>query len=129
MMFMIVWWIVIIIIIALFIGLRTSRNAKTKKTFNEIIGFLALSQLFIILIAIFTKDPLFEAIGLPNGYEWIGGLFASLFVLWISYLSPLKNRVIDVEKKVERIDERTGKIPEMSENISWIKNNCKVCKK
>lgn len=64
------------------------------------------------------------------------------FTIWKVYLNPLKERVIVVEKKFERMEERIGGIDErtmglirmredlvkMQRDIEWIKNNCKVCK-
>ena len=58
-------------------------------------------QFVFLIIAITTKDPIFQTIGIPQGYEWAVGLFVSGFGLWKYYLSPLKERVIETEKDMK----------------------------
>lgn len=128
MFFIITWWIIIAIMLALFI-ISYLVDKKTKSKIDKYIGFFVIIQLLVLLVTIATKDPLFEPIGLPKEYEWLGGLLIAGGSLWFFYLNPLKERVITTEKKVERIDERTSALPKINEDVSWIRNNCKICKK
>jgi len=116
---MIIFWALLFFILVLYI---INLNVKNKKL-DGFLGFLILIQFLLFILTIATKDPLFEAIGLPKEYEWIGGLLASGFLLWAYYLGPLKERIIQTEKKVENID---GKLSEIKNDISFIKDNCRI---
>jgi hypothetical protein len=119
MMFMIAFWVCIII--AFFLWLL---NLKIKdKKLEGIVGFFIFIQFLFMIVAIGTKDPIFQAVGLPQGYEWIAGLSLSGFSLWLFYLSPLKNRVIEVEKDTSSI--KTS-VLHIEKDIDWIKENCKI---
>lgn len=104
MFFMISWWIVLGIMLVLFlVSFSSSLDRRTRRKLNSIVGFLAIFQVLLLMVALAIKDPIFELIGLPKEYEWLGGLFLSGFLLWQFYLSPLKERVIDTEKDVREI--------------------------
>lgn len=115
MIFLIAFWISLVIaIILILINLRI----KDKKL-NFLSGLFVFMQFLFMIISIITKDPIFEAIGLPKEYEWITGLFLSGFTLWLFYLSPLKNRVIEVEKETREI--KTD-VKNIKEDTTIIKN-------
>jgi hypothetical protein len=78
----------------------SSDNRITKHRLNSLVGFLAFFQLLVLIVTLATKDPIFEAIGLPKEYEWLAGLVISGFSLWQFYLNPLKERVVETEKEV-----------------------------
>jgi len=100
MFFMIVWWIVIVVMLVLYFVMYSSDNRITKHRLNSLVGFLAFFQLLVLIVTLATKDPIFEAIGLPKEYEWLAGLVISGFSLWQFYLNPLKERVVETEKEV-----------------------------
>lgn len=115
--FMIAWWVIIGIIIILSVINYVKKDKKTKKLLDKMLSFLAIFQLLVLIIALLTKDPVFEAVGLPKEYEWIGGLFVSLFLMWQFYLSPLKERVIETEKDVREIKTDVKNIKEGIDRI------------
>ena len=119
MLFMILFWIVLFLILIIYIINFSFRSKKLDK----FIGFLIVIQFLVFIVTLVTKDPIFEAIGLPKEYEWIGGLLASGFLLWAYYLGPLKERIIKTERRVEGID---TKINEIKDDVLWIKNNCNI---
>jgi len=103
MLFMILWWIILIVLVILVIINHISKDRGTKRGLDYIIGLLAVLQLIFIIVTIGLRDPIFELIGLPKEYEWIGGLLLGGFITWQFYLNPLKNRVIEVEKDTREI--------------------------
>ncbi len=115
MMWMIIFWGLIILIFVLYL---INRNLK-KESLDSFIGLLVVIQLFVFLIAIATKDPIFQNIGLPVGYEWIAGLILSGFSLWSFYLNPLKKRVNHIEINVSSI--KTD-VENIKGDVSLIKN-------
>ncbi|MBI2629995.1 hypothetical protein HYW76_02750 [Candidatus Pacearchaeota archaeon] len=123
MLFMIVWWVLIIGFFLLLIIKRLSQTKKVRYILSRILDFLVIIQFVIVITAVATKDPIFQEIGLPPGYEWMAGLFGGGFLLWISYLNPLKKRITETEINVEGISKR---VVEIKDDISWIKNNCKI---
>jgi len=92
--FMKVWWLLLGILLVSFISGKVSHAKKFKKFFRNVTNFLSVFQLLILLVAIFTNDPLFSALGLPKEYEWVAGLMLSFFILWKEYLKPLKRSVL-----------------------------------
>ena len=94
-------------------------NRRMKKEFlSDISGLLGVYSFLSFFIAIITNDPVFQAIGLPLGYEWIAGLGLVGFGGWRFYLKPLKERVIGCEKDIARIYVKLDNIKETF-NLFW----------
>jgi hypothetical protein len=119
MLFMIAFWICLVLAIIILIINRSLKNNH----FESLATFFIFIQFIFALVAIGTKDPIFQTIGLPAGYEWIAGLTLSGTFLWMFYLNPLKNRVIDVEKDTSSI--KTS-IIHIGDDVKWIKENCAI---
>lgn len=64
MLFMIIWWIFIGIIFFLFLIQLFSKDKEVKRKINSVITLFPVLQ--IIIVAVATKDPIFQEIGLPG---------------------------------------------------------------
>jgi len=96
MFWMITFWVCYIIAFV-FVLIHT----KIKKEWlKSSAGLFFVYSALSFIIAIATKDPVFEAIGLPVGYEWLGGMALIGFASWQFYLNPLKKKVIGCEKDI-----------------------------
>jgi len=95
-------------------------NLKIKdKGIESIAGFFIFMQFVFVIVAVLTKDPIFQAIGLPQGYEWIAGLAMGGFSLWLFYLNPLKKRVGRIEIELGSVK---TEIRSIKEDTNLIKN-------
>lgn len=123
MKFMMIYWIILLIIIII----NLISYFKNKKVVSETVKDLSVVFIIIafsfLIIALVTKDPIFEVIGLPTEYEWVGGLFTSAFTAWLTYFRPLKNRVTKLEINTGKIGE---KVDGIDKNVEWIKNSCSI---
>ncbi|MEW5896701.1 MAG: hypothetical protein AB1668_03355 [Nanoarchaeota archaeon] len=100
-------------------GLMLYNRKRQSRKINFYAGLFMVYSVLFFIMSIATKDPIFGAFGVPAEFEWVVGLFITGLTSWKLYFSPLKERVIDTEKRVEKIDE----------GVTWIKDNCKLCKK
>ncbi|MEK6867464.1 MAG: hypothetical protein AABX98_01440, partial [Nanoarchaeota archaeon] len=71
--------------------------------------FLGISFLFVGII---TRDPLFADFGVPAEYEWIVGMFIVALASWKIYFNPMKQRIGNLERKVDTLDAKLGMIQE-----------------
>lgn len=128
MIIMIGWWVLIGIILLLFlVNHFLIKNKIKKRKIDDTISLLSILQIFVIIMAIATKNPIFEMIGLPKEYEWLGGILTAGFIVWVSYLNPLKNRVIEVEKDTREIKTEIKNIKEDTGIIKdKIINDCQI---
>jgi len=94
---MVIFWV----FFAIFLLLVIVNFWLKSRLISRITDFLVFIQFIFLIIAISIKDPLFEAIGVPIGYEWVVGILVSGFGLWFYYLNPLKERVIETEKEIK----------------------------
>jgi len=100
MWWMIAFWFCYLIVIILFMVRKKVRNKKAKRKIDYTIGLFFVYAILFLIVAITTGDPIFEAIGLPAGYEWLGALTLTGFTAWSFYLNPLKNRVVKSERDI-----------------------------
>lgn len=113
--FMAGFWIVISLILILYLV-----NLKVKyKNIENLIGFLVLFQLMLFIIAIATNDPFFEQFGVPTPWELIGEGLVACFTIWRYYLTPMKNRIGELEIKNGKFE---SEISNIKEDLKWIKN-------
>lgn len=101
--YLVAYWIILILFLIVYgmaYFLKKKKLLKLIEDYSYILLVVAFSLLFI---GILKNDPLFEPLGLPREYEWLGALISSGFGLWWFYLNPLKERVITTEKDVSSI--------------------------
>lgn len=110
MIYMRVFWILVIIIFVVHYIVKKRVNEDKANDIALPISFVAIS---FLIVAIATKDPVFEPIGIPAGYEWIVGTSMGFLFLWKGYLDPMKSRLIEVEKDVAVL----------KNDVSYIKND------
>lgn len=111
---MILFWGTSILALLYYYAKKGYRSQKIKD--NTMI-FLMLSFAFLI-VAIVTNDPIFAQFGVPMEFEWVVGLFLTGLSSWKLYFSPLKERVVYLEKNITSI--KTG-MNSISEDIHLIK--------
>jgi len=119
MLFMAVFWIVLIILLVLFL---LNKKLKDKKI-DSLIGFLVIIQFILFILAITSKDPFFEWLGIPTAWELLGEGIISGFAIWRYYLNPMKKRITRLEIHTGKLE---TKINGIDENVRWIRDNCKI---
>lgn len=83
--------------------------SKNEQKNDRTIMISILAAAFLI-IAIITKDPIFTTFGVPAEFEWVVGIFITCLSSWKLYFSPLKERVVKLEKKVVVIESHLANI-------------------
>ncbi len=101
MIFMKIFWFLAVLVFILY--LVRDKYEKIKRYSDVLVAlfFLAVASL---IVAIVTKDPLFAQFGVPGEYEWIIGMSMTLFTAWKLYFDPMKQRLISLEKRFEKMD-------------------------
>lgn len=71
---------------------------------SEISPYVFITSGCFLVIAIVTKDPIFSSFGVPAEFEWVVGLVMFAIGSWKSYFNPMKNRIVDLELGVTKIN-------------------------
>ena len=95
---------------------------KYKKKYEKVSIVLFFLAFAFLIVGIVTKDPIFEAFGVPPEFEWVVGLFITGFTSWKIYLNPLKERIIGVETNVASLKS------DVTSNFSLIKSDLDLIK-
>lgn len=126
---MIIYWSIVLIILIIN-GATYIKEKEISEKIKDLSMVLLMVAISFLIVGILGKDPIFESIGLPKEYEWVGGLLSSWFLAWWTYLRPLKERVVKLEIRLGRIEERLNsiedKIRSIDKNIEWIRTNCQI---
>lgn len=123
MKFMLFFWVTFLLMIILVIMQHFSKEKSAKNILNSVSIALMILAFSFLIIAVATKDPLFKGFGVPQEYEWVVGFFLVGLSSWKLYFNPLKERVINVEKKISSLDSgvKTG-FSSIKEDLTLIKN-------
>src|SRR3989344_7386073 len=78
-------------------------KSRSLSKLKEMGAPFALVSISFLIIGIVTNDPLFAPLGVQPEYEWLAGLLSSFYLLYQTYLKPLKERVIRTETDVSAI--------------------------
>ena len=93
-------WLLIAVAVVLFIS---EYKRKTKK-YDNWVSFITLIAFIFLFVGIFTDDPfLSEYFPISLRFEILIELLAGGWLIWMSYLNPLKERVINTEKDISYI--------------------------
>lgn len=105
MIFMTIFWIIALICVCLYLF---RRYIFPKFPLEEVFPFLFFLGIFFLFVGIITKDPLFAQFGVPAEYEWIVGMFMAALASWRIYFNPMKQRIGNLERKVDALDTKLG---------------------
>ena len=101
MIFMTVFWSIVLICVILYLF---RRYILPKFPLEQIFPFLFFLGISFLFVGIITRDPLFADFGVPAEYEWIVGLFMAALASWKIYFNPMKQRIGNLERKVDTLD-------------------------
>jgi len=107
MIFMKIFWFLAVLVFILYLLRRKYEKIKRYSDVLVALFFLAAASL---IVAIITKDPLFAKFGVPAEYEWVIGMAITLFSTWKLYFDPMKQRLISLEKRFEKMDAKVEAI-------------------
>ena len=119
-MYMTIFWILIVIVFVVHYIIRKTVNENKANDIAVQIGFVAIS---FLIVAIATKDPLFEPLGIPAGYEWVIGTVTGFAIIWKYYLRPFDKRLIALEQDMVSIKSQlNSEFSSLKQDMSLIKH-------
>lgn len=113
--YLVLYWIALISAIICY----SLSKKKKSKTYENLSNFLVLLMIFFFVIALATDDPIEELLTtIPAFWQFTLTSLGGAFVIWRTYLNPLKKQVIECEKDIREINTNIGNI---NKNIDEIK--------
>ncbi|MBI3033315.1 hypothetical protein HYY69_07605 [Candidatus Woesearchaeota archaeon] len=112
-----IFWIVLISApVAHYIVKKLTHDEDKANNAGAFFGVVAMA---FLIVSIATKDPVFEPIGIPAGYEWVIGIGGGVGLLWKYVHKPLYDQVQSMDKRLVHVE---GQLSGIKDDISLIKH-------